>query len=139
MNKTIKVLLAVGAAAVFAFGANAEAEKALDRGIAYATFGDYNKALADYTQAITLDPNYADAYLWRGVAYGELGDHDKALADYSQAIKLDPNSAAAYGFRGAAYMTIEDYKSATKDARKMCELGVCVLLQRIEENNHLHD
>ena len=38
------------------------------RGVAYHAKGDYNLAIGDYTQAITLDPNYAMAYNNRGHA-----------------------------------------------------------------------
>jgi tetratricopeptide (TPR) repeat protein len=51
---------------------------------------DYDLAIADYTQAIKLKPDYAEAYLWRGVMYNIKDDDDLALADYTQAIKLKP-------------------------------------------------
>ena len=40
-----------------------------NRGGATSEKGDYDKAIADYTEAIRLDPNYALAYFNRGVAY----------------------------------------------------------------------
>ena len=33
-----------------------------DRGIQRAENGDYTGAIADYTEAIAIDPNYAEAY-----------------------------------------------------------------------------
>ena len=63
----------------------------------------YEKAIADFTQAIRLDPSYASAYISRGVAYAGKGDYDRAIADYNQAIRLDPNYAPAYINRGVAY------------------------------------
>jgi tetratricopeptide (TPR) repeat protein len=63
----------------------------------------YNKAIADYSQAISLDPNLAGAYKVRGVAYINIGDYDRAIADCNQAIRLDPNNAAAYINRGIVY------------------------------------
>ena len=52
--------------------------------------GDLDRAIADYTQAIQLNPKYAPAYYNRGSAWGNKGDFDRAIADYSQAILLDP-------------------------------------------------
>ena len=52
--------------------------------------GDYDKAIAECSGAIRLDPNYAEAYYKRGLAYGNEGDYDKAIADYTEAIRLDP-------------------------------------------------
>ena len=55
--------------------------------------GDLDQAIADYTQAIALDPKYAVAYNNRGIAYCDKGDLDQAIADYTQAIALDPKYA----------------------------------------------
>ena len=53
---------------------------------------DYDRAIADFDQAIKLDPNCAVAYHDRGLAYRDKGDNDRAIADFDQAIKLDPKS-----------------------------------------------
>jgi tetratricopeptide (TPR) repeat protein len=34
----------------------------LDRGILFASWGEYDNAIADYTEALKLDPNFAGAY-----------------------------------------------------------------------------
>ena len=56
----------------------------------YGDKGDYDRAIADYDEAIRLDPRYAVAYYNRGVAYCDKGDYDRAIADYNEAIRLDP-------------------------------------------------
>ena len=58
------------------------------RGITYAHLKDYNRAIADSTQAIKLNPNYTKAYYNRGNAYAHLKDYNRAIADSTQAIKL---------------------------------------------------
>jgi tetratricopeptide (TPR) repeat protein len=63
----------------------------------------YNKAIADYTQAINLNPNFAPAYRDRGIAYSYSGDYDKALADFNQALRLNPNDPTVYRERGNIY------------------------------------
>ena len=64
--------------------------------------GDYRGALADYNQAIRLDPNFAIAHDYRGfLKENKLSDIQGALADYNQAIRLDPNFAIAYNNRGS--------------------------------------
>ena len=72
------------------------------RGQAYGNKGDWDKAIADYSEAIQRDPKDAQVYGYRGLAYGYKGDWDKAIADYSEAIRLDPKAAWAYGCRGWA-------------------------------------
>ena len=47
--------------------------------------GDYQGALAAYSQAIVLNPNYVEAYNRRGNTRRALGDNKGALADYNAA------------------------------------------------------
>jgi tetratricopeptide (TPR) repeat protein len=122
LQTIIKTFMIFGAAAAFAFGANVEAEKAFDRGLSAYNKGDYKTTIADFTQAIKLDPNDAMAYNNRGIAYDELGDYGKAIADYTQAIKLDPSFAYAYYNRGNAYDDLGDYKTAIDDYNQAIKL-----------------
>jgi tetratricopeptide (TPR) repeat protein len=46
-----------------------------DRGSTYANLGEYQKAINDYDQAITLNPNNAISFGNRGVAYANLGEY----------------------------------------------------------------
>jgi Tfp pilus assembly protein PilF len=78
--------------------------------------------IADYNEAIELNPNHADAYYKRGDAYDELGEYEKAIADYNKAIELDPNHALAYLNRGCAYGEIGEYGKAIADYNKVIEL-----------------
>src|SRR5262249_6666537 len=73
------------------------------RGLAYEEEGKYAQAVADYTEAIRLDPRAADAYLHRGDAYFAQDDFDQAITDYDEAICLDPSLAVAYQHRGLAH------------------------------------
>jgi Flp pilus assembly protein TadD len=56
--------------------------------MAYGKKGDLDKAIADYTEAIRLRPQYAKAYYNRGTAYREKGMNSEAEADFVQAKKL---------------------------------------------------
>jgi len=52
--------------------------------------GDFDYAIYDHTQAIRLNPNFAEAYLNRAYAYSEKDDNDKAIADYESALRINP-------------------------------------------------
>jgi tetratricopeptide (TPR) repeat protein len=82
----------------------------------------FEKAIADFTQAIRLDPNNALAYGERGNAYADKGDYDRAIADHTRTIKLDPNNAAAYSNRGLAYYYKVDYDRAIADYTQSIKL-----------------
>jgi len=63
------------------------------RAIKYKAKGDNDRAIADYNEAIRLDPKDAVAYRSRALAYLYGGNPAKALADLSQASELDPKDA----------------------------------------------
>jgi tetratricopeptide (TPR) repeat protein/predicted small secreted protein len=83
----------------------------------------YDRAIADFTQAIRLDPDNAKAYKERGNAYYIKGDYDRAIADYTQAIRLDPDYALAYHNRGDAYSDKDDYDRAIADYTQAIRLN----------------
>lgn len=75
-----------------------------NRGVDYQEQGRLDLAIKEYTRAIALDLQYADAHFNRGLAYFEKGDYDRGIADFDQAISLDPQDAGAYLLRGLAYI-----------------------------------
>jgi len=64
------------------------AEAYVNRGDAYLFERDFDQAIAEYDQAIALDPGVAEAYLYRGLAYYWKGDDDQAIADLERARDL---------------------------------------------------
>jgi tetratricopeptide (TPR) repeat protein len=94
-----------------------------NRGSAHYGKGDFDPSIADYSEAVRLDPKSASAYGGRGLAYFDKGDFDRAIADYNEAIKLDPKSASFYNKsasvyyngRGATYSDKGDYDRAIAD------------------------
>ena len=83
--------------------ANAQSESAVDwfdLGLEKAKRGDLQGAIADWTKAIEMYPQYAYAYYNRGRARRELGDLQKAIADYTKAVEINPNYAWAFYNRG---------------------------------------
>jgi tetratricopeptide (TPR) repeat protein len=57
---------------------------------------DYARAIADFTQAIRLDPKYVPALTNVPRLTSIPAVHDRALADVAQAIKLDPQNPDAH-------------------------------------------
>jgi tetratricopeptide (TPR) repeat protein len=105
------------------------ADAYLNRGIACVGLGNYKQAIEDYGRAIKIKPGYAEAYINRGNAYNGLGNYNRAIEDYGRAIEIKPGYADAYYNRGVNYLTHGDNISGCRDARKVCELGNCKLLE----------
>jgi tetratricopeptide (TPR) repeat protein len=62
--------------------------------------GDMAGAIADYSQALTLLPDYPQALVGRGIGYRESNDGVHATADFDQALTLNPKDARALYERG---------------------------------------
>ena len=80
-----------------------ELAKALIRRITLSQEWNPDKAIADCTEAIHLDPTLASAYAIRAMNYCFRGERDRALADCNEAIRLDPKYAWAYTARASVY------------------------------------
>lgn len=62
--------------------------------------GDYDQAIALYTQSIEAYPT-PEAYTFRGWAYSMLGDYQRAIAECLEAIKIDHDFGNPYNDIGA--------------------------------------
>lgn len=82
---------------------------------------DENKAIQCYTEAIELNPNYAEAYYKRGETYYYNDEDKKAIEDLSKAIQIQPNYAKAYKLRGEIYY-LENDEQAIEDLSKAIKL-----------------
>lgn len=74
--------------------------------------GDHPRAIADFNEAIHLNPNRASLYRDRALAYRQNGEPELAIADYDEAIALDPRLAAPYRERGLALAAKRDLDRA---------------------------
>jgi tetratricopeptide (TPR) repeat protein len=76
---------------------------------------DLAGAIADYSQALTLLPDFPQALIGRGIAYRETKDTAHATADFDQALKLQPKNAKALYERGLAKRDSGDAPGADAD------------------------
>jgi tetratricopeptide (TPR) repeat protein len=70
------------------------ADAYLFRAGAYLAQGDFDRAIADYSDAIVLTPRNVVAYSSRALAYSRKGDRTHAVTDYVTAAKIDPQAVA---------------------------------------------
>lgn len=84
-----------------------------------AVTGPYEEAIAQFTHAIAMDPNYSEYYNERGNMYLKIGNLDEALKDYLKAIELSPpyqevwtNLGLCYRHRGQMVEAVHAYSIA---------------------------
>jgi tetratricopeptide (TPR) repeat protein len=94
------------------------------RGLAWQSKGDRDRAMADFTDAIRLDPDNSLAYSNRGILWREKQDIDRAIADFSDAIRIEalprsdlpgPGYVNVYTNRGLAWQAKGDLDHALSD------------------------
>ncbi len=91
-------------------------------GFALADDGQRNRALTAYTDAIRLNPDYANARNYLGVLLADMGDHDRAAAEYAAALKLRPRFAQAHnnlGLTRAAQDRLDDAVAEFTEALRL--------------------
>lgn len=90
-------------------------------GVAAATKGDMDTAIAAFTRIIDAGPaiepkNLASAYNLRGMCHDAKNETEAAIADYTKAVETDPKLAEAFGNRSMAYMKLGQVDKAKADA-----------------------
>jgi protein O-mannosyl-transferase len=81
------------------------------------------KAVATYTKALELYPQYHDAYGSRGLAQFRLKNYDKAYEDYQIALKYRPNDAKVLSNMGFIYfLRAQQNNNANNDLGKAEEV-----------------
>ena len=74
--------------------------------------GDFNSAIQAYTDAVELNPQNIDAYIYRGGAFGNLKEFNRAEADFKNALQLDEKNFEAHYGLGATYLYKKNFRSA---------------------------
>jgi tetratricopeptide (TPR) repeat protein len=69
-------------------------------------------ALADYDEALSLNPGNYCSYINRGMSRGELGKYELALDDINKALSIDPENVKGYLDRAWIYLQMEQYDKA---------------------------
>lgn len=99
------------------------AEEFISLGGSKANKQDYRGAIANYNQALQINPNNPDAYFQRGVAHYQLGNKQATIKDFNQVLRLTPKNPLAYLIRGSVRGELKDYQGAIKDLNQGISLN----------------
>ncbi|WP_448954506.1 caspase family protein [Labrys neptuniae] len=82
------------------------AETNSNRGWGFYLKGDYDKAIADYNEAIALRQDDDLPFSGRGYARFAKGDNAQAIADFDQALRLKPERTELLAYRASAALRL---------------------------------
>lgn len=91
------------------------AEAHNDRGLAYAMLNNHPMALAEYTAALSLNPEEEAPYVNRGISYIFIGEYRRAIRDYDRVLKVNPRAVRAFVARGVSWAALGEHKRALQD------------------------
>jgi len=92
------------------------------RARAHHALREWAPALDDYSRAIRLDADYAEAYARRGMLRFDTRQYEQAVVDLTLAIDKQP-TAIAHFYRGQSYLVLRDYIAAFTDFDRAVALG----------------
>jgi tetratricopeptide (TPR) repeat protein len=110
------------------------AEEALKRGDEAYDEGNCSQAIAAYSQALALNPEYAEAFNNRAYTYMRMQEYAPALKDLDQALRIRPDYVHAlmnrgdihnYYFQQDRQKAIADYDHILRVGGKSGEPSVC--------------
>ena len=91
-------------------------------GLALASRGQVDEAIAHYRQALDIKPDYAEAHINLGNALADRGQFDEAIAHYRQALEIKPDNVDAHYNLGLALAGRGQVDEAITCFRKALEI-----------------
>jgi len=88
------------------------------RGAAFTARNNLDQAVADFTQAIALRPDFVDAYVGRAGVYFAQARFDPALADYTAALQIQRTEASSFIGRAQVYYFLKRYAASIADLKQ---------------------
>jgi tetratricopeptide (TPR) repeat protein len=86
-----------------------------NRGIAWTNKGEIDRAIADYSESIRINPKFSAPYHNRASLLKDKQQYDRAIADYDEAINLDPKYAPSFNGRADAWEIKGEHDRAIAD------------------------
>jgi tetratricopeptide (TPR) repeat protein len=84
----------------------------------FSSYPNYEYILENYSKAIQLNPNFANAYNNRGIVKKNQNLYNSAISDFEKAINIDQKNPAPYVNMGSVYFMLKDNKKALELVNK---------------------
>ncbi|ANQ49024.2 tetratricopeptide repeat protein [Flammeovirga sp. MY04] len=93
-----------------------------DLGISFYEKGEFEKAIAEFDNAINNSVPNPTYFANRGRAHLELENYYDAISDFNQSIQYNKEKKSTYYYLGLAKYNLKDFKSAAKDFKTSLEI-----------------
>lgn len=85
--------------------------------------GRFYEAISDFSEVITLDSTFADAYSNRGMCFYELDQYGKAIQDFNKSLDYNPEDGETLLNRGGAKAQLGNIDAACEDWKRSFDVG----------------
>ncbi len=86
-----------------------------NNGLSLSDLGKHSEALNEFRKAVSLRPDFAEAYNMIGFTYRKLGKLSDSLKNYEKALKLRPEFPQAREYLGETYLAANDLLHAMQN------------------------
>jgi tetratricopeptide (TPR) repeat protein len=92
------------------------AQESYDSGVRLLKISRYSQAILSFDRAVSLKPDFADAYLMRARTLVADNNTERGILDFTRTIELRPHDPQPLIERGMVYLEMKDYQAAVHDA-----------------------
>jgi protein O-mannosyl-transferase len=92
------------------------------RGCSYGLQNNDTKAMLDFEEALTLNPNNAENHKNKALVLKKLGNLEGAIISFTNSLRINPTQANLYSDRGFCYGSIGNFAAALADYEKVTQL-----------------
>ena len=119
---------------------NVRKQKYFDSGEKYFAQQKYREAVIQYSNALLIDPQFAQAHFQLSQTYLKLGDSNRAFQELNRTVELVPDNYRAHTDLANLLVTVRNPDgSASQDALKQAKTHLDLLRQKVPDNPETHE
>jgi tetratricopeptide (TPR) repeat protein len=99
------------------------AEEHFARGVSFDESGYDERAIAEWQQAIELDPEHVGAHYNLGIAYADEGETELAIGEMRTVLRLEPFDTDARRELAEIFLEADRYEDATEQLRQILNIA----------------
>lgn len=101
---------------------NFEAQQKFNLGNQYMAKRQYLKSIDMFSEALDVDPNFAEAWNKRATLHYIIGDYEKSVSDISKTLELEPRHFGALDGLAEIYISQDQFEKAAQTYKKILEI-----------------